>query len=353
MKQRPNKAYCLSLWCVAILFGITNFLLTAAAADAGSVNIYSARKDNLIRPLLDEFSKQTGIKTYLVTGKADALLNRLETEGAQSPVDLFITVDAGRLYYAQSKNLFQCLSEQQAKILSQRIPPQYRDVNRCWFGLSLRARAIIINPQRVKAVDIPSYEALALPQWRNQICIRPSSNIYNQSLVASLLANLGQQQTSAWLHAFVKNFARPPQGGDTDQIMAAANGACDIAVANTYYYALMLNSKNAEKRRAAEAMRVVFPNQQNRGTHINVSGAGISRHAPNFGNALKLLEYLSSVPAQTWYSKVNYEYPVVTGAPLSPTLEKLGDFKKDTINLQRLGELNREAFKLMQQAGWK
>ncbi|MGU9977074.1 MAG: Fe(3+) ABC transporter substrate-binding protein [Candidatus Oxydemutatoraceae bacterium WSBS_2016_MAG_OTU14] len=345
------KKYWRHLLFLGILIASSTQLAFAQAAN--SVNIYSARQENLIRPILDQFTKETSIQVNLVTGKADVLLNRLETEGAKSPVDLFITVDAGRLYLAQSKGLFHCLTTAQAKRLQQRIPAEYRDPQNCWFGLSLRSRVILVNKQRVQTHDISTYESLGNARWKNNICIRSSSNVYNQSLVASLLAVQGVPETSAWLKRFVNNFARPPQGGDRDQILAAANGACDIAVANTYYYALMMNSRNHEQRSAAQKMRVIFPNQNNRGAHINASGAGISKHAPHFDNALRLLEYLSSPSAQKWYSEVNYEYPVVKGVPVADTLKQLGEFKKDTVNLHKVGKLSMEAFKLMQKAGWK
>lgn len=353
MKRKTNKLFLFSFICLTTVAGTINFIGITPALAAESVNVYSARKENLIRPILERFSQQTDIKINLVTGKADTLLNRLATEGSSSPADLFITVDAGRLYRAQAQNLFQCLKPSQAKTLVQRIPEVYRDPDHCWFGLSLRSRVVIANKKTVAPKAVPDYESLGDPQWKHKICIRSSANVYNQSLVASLLIVHGPEKTLDWLKRFVGNFARSPQGGDRDQILAAAGGLCDIAVANTYYFALMLNSSNEEQRKAAQKMQLVFPNQSNRGAHVNVSGAGITRHAPNFDNALLLLNYLSSQEAQAWYGEANYEYPVVPGVPISDTLKQFGEFKKDTVNLRALGKFGMDALRLMNQAAWK
>ena len=351
MKRNTKKLF--GFTCFAILFSIADFTGITPALAKENVNIYLARKENLILPVLERFSQQTAIQINLVTGKADALLNRMATEGSHSPVDLFITVDAGRLYRAQTQNLFRCLEPHQAKTLVQRIPAPYREPHHCWFGLSLRSRVILVNKTTVDPQTIPDYESLADARWKNRICIRSSSNIYNQSLVASLLIANGHKKTLNWLKHFVSNFARSPQGGDRDQILAAADGLCDIAIANTYYFALMLNSDNKEQRKAAQKMHVIFPNQNSRGAHVNISGAGISRYAPNFDNALLLLNYLSSQEAQAWYGKVNYEYPVVPGVPIADTLKQLGTFKKDAANLHDLGKFGMDALKLMNQAAWK
>ena len=263
---------------------------------SNEVNVYSARKEYLIKPLLDRFTDNTGIKVNLVTGKAGALLKRLESEGANSPADIFITTDAGRLYAAKTANVLQPVK---SDILNAAIPSQYREPEGYWFGLSLRARPIMYVKSRVKPEELSTYEDLADPKWKGRICIRGSGNIYNQSLVASILESTGEAKTLAWLKSFVANFARKPQGGDRDQIKAAAAGQCDLAIANHYYLARMLQSKKADGQREAGAKLAVFwPNQQDRGAHVNVSGAGVTRASKNRQSAIKLLEFLTSDDSQ-------------------------------------------------------
>jgi len=331
--------------CLSALF------LTLPGQAASQVNIYSARKENLIKPLLDRFHAKTGIEVNLVTGKASALLTRLKSEGRNSPADLFITVDAGRLYAAKAAGVLQPL---QNPVLEAAIAPQYRDPQGYWFGLSLRARPIMYVKSVVKPSELSSYEALADPKWKGRICIRSSGNIYNQSLVASLLVSDGEAKTLAWMKAFVANFARKPQGGDRDQIKAAAAGECDLAIANTYYLARMLQStKDDGQRQAAEKLAVFWPNQNGRGAHVNVSGVGLTRASKNRQNAIKLLEFMVTDESQQWYAQVNNEYPVKQGVALSAVVKGFGSFKADHVNLSRLGINNRAAVMLMDQAGWQ
>jgi len=324
--------------------------LDAALASPDEVNLYSARKENLIKPLLDRFSAETGIQVNLVTGKDDALLKRLSSEGINSPADLLITSDAGRLYRAKAAGVTQGVESQ---ILETAVPLHYRDPEGHWFGLSLRARPILYVQGQVQPSELSTYEELADTKWKGRICIRSSDNIYNQSLVASLIAADGLEATERWAKAFVANFARPPRGGDRDQIKAAAAGQCDIAIANTYYLAGMLHSQDAAQREAAERMAVFWPNQQGRGVHVNVSGGAVTRSAKHRDAAIQLLEFLVSKPAQEWYAEANGEYPVRFGVAVSPTLAAWGPFKADDIDLSRLGELNPEALRLMDRAGWK
>ncbi len=314
-------------------------LLACSSPQSSEVNLYSARKEQLIKPMLDEFTRQTGIKVNLVTGKADALLQRLQSEGANSPADVLITTDAGRLHRAKQAGVLQAVS---SAVLTKSIPASYRDPQGYWFGLSLRARPIIYAKDRVQAVALSSYEALADEQWHKRICIRSSSNIYNQSLVASMIAANGVQATETWANRFVKNFARPPKGGDRDQIKAVASGQCDIAIANTYYLGQMIHSDKAEQKSAAAKVAVFWPNTSDRGTHVNISGAAVTQSAKHKDAAIKLIEFLTSDVAQQWYADTNLEYPV-----------SWGTFKADTINLSKLGELNAEAVKLMDRAGWQ
>lgn len=321
-----------------------------AAVAAEEVNLYSARKEALIKPLLDRFTEQTGIRVNLMTGDADALLKRLVSEGANSPADLLITTDAGRLHRAREAGVTQPVVSEE---LDRVVPPQYRDPEGHWVGLSLRARPIMYARGRVDAETLSTYEDLADPKWKGRVCIRSSSNIYNQSLVASMIAVEGIDAVESWAKAFVGNFARPPKGGDRDQIKAVAAGQCDVAVANTYYLAGMLTSRDADEKAAAEKIAVFWPNQDGRGTHVNISGAAMAKAAAHKAAALKLLEFLVSAESQAWYAETNGEYPVRDGVAPSSVLSSWGTFKADSLNLARLGELNGEAVKLMDRAGWR
>ncbi len=318
---------------------------------AAEVNIYSARKENLIKPLLDKFSAETGIKTNLITAKADKLLTRMINEGRNTPADVLITTDAGRLYRAKQADLLQPIN---SNFVTKAVPSHLRDIDDLWVGLSQRARVIFYARNRVNPEQLSSYEDLADPQWHKRICIRGSSNIYNQSLVASMISAKGKSETLKWANGLVNNLARKPNGGDRDQIKAAAAGQCDIAVANTYYYANMLNhKKDTAQVQAARKVAIIWPNQNDRGTHVNVSGAAISKYSKNRDNAVRLIEYFLSAESQGWYGNINYEYPVVPGVAVSPLLKSWGDFKSDSLNLSSLGELNAEAVKIMDKAGWQ
>ncbi len=326
-------------------------LMFSFNALAAEVNIYSGRKENLIKPLLDRFTAETGIKTNLVTAGADKLLTRLKSEGRNTPADVFITVDAGRLYRAKQAGVFASINDE---VLNAAVPSHLRDPDGNWVGLSQRARVIFYEKGRVKPADITRYEDLASDKWKRKVCIRGSDNIYNQSLVAAMLAADGPQVTEQWAKGLVSNMARPPKGGDRDQIKAAAAGQCDIAIANTYYYGMMLTSKkDPAQMKAAQAMGVIWPNQQDRGVHVNISGAGITKHAKNPENALKLLQFLVSPKSQKWYAEVNFEYPVNTKAEISKLVKSWGDFKSDKLNLDVLGKNNAEAVRIMDRAGWK
>jgi iron(III) transport system substrate-binding protein len=326
-------------------------VVLSTSALANEVNVYSARKEALIKPLLDKFSAETGIKTNLITAKADKLLTRMINEGRNTPADVFITVDAGRLHRAKEANLLQPINN---STIEKAVPAHLRDSDKLWIGLSQRARVIFYAKDRVKPEELSTYEDLANSKWQKRICIRGSGNIYNQSLVASMIAMNGQAETEKWVSALVGNFARDPKGGDRDQIKAAAAGQCDLAIANTYYYGKMLSSKKDDGQvAAANKMGVFWPNQSDRGVHVNVSGAGIVKYSKNKENAVKLLEYLVGDEAQSWYADVNYEYPVSQTAKVSGLVAKWGNFKSDTLNLSKLGEFNSDAVKTMDRAGWK
>ena len=333
-----------------VLAGFCSSFYTTVAAASAEVNLYSARKEALIQPLLEQFTAETGIKVNLVTGKADALLKRLKSEGVNSPADVLLTTDAGRLHRAKAAEVTQPFS---SELINSVVPGSYRDAENHWVGLSVRSRPILYVKDKVKPAELSSYEALADAQWKQRICIRSSSNIYNQSLIASMIAANGAANTEAWAKGLVANMARSPKGGDVDQIMAAAAGECDIAIANTYYLAGMLNSSDENQRRAAQKMGVFWPNQDGRGAHVNISGAALTRYSKNADNAIKLIEYLASEKAQRWYAEMNGEYPVVTSVAVGDTLKAWGEFNADTLHLGKLGELNSEAVMLMDRAGWK
>lgn len=326
-------------------------LITACQPPASEeVNLYSARKETLMQPLLEAFTEETGIAVNIISSKADALLTRIQNEGINSPADVLLTTDAGRLHRAKTADIFAPI---ESALLSEAIPDQYRDQTKHWFGLSVRARPIMITDAAAE-LKLTSYEDLARPELAGKICIRSSGNIYNQSLTASFLEHLGESETENWAKGLVSNFARKPQGGDRDQIRAAAAGQCSVVVANTYYLANMLaDQSNSQDFNAASKMRVIWPNQNNRGTHVNISGAGMLKTAPNKGNAIKLIEFLASNTAQKIYADVNFEYPVKPGIELNSILKGWGEFKADQLPLDKLGEKNVSAVQVMDRAGWK
>ncbi|WP_294134720.1 Fe(3+) ABC transporter substrate-binding protein [Pseudohongiella sp.] len=325
-------------------------LLAAGILSAAEVNVYSAREENLIKPILDRFSEQTGITVNLITGGADELITRMDLEGANSPADVLLTVDVGRLHRAEEMGLLQPV---ESDVLTSLVPEQYRDAEGHWFSVSLRSRVIVYDKERVDPAELSTYEDLADPKWAGKICIRSSSNIYNQSLTASLVSHHGAEATEEWARGLVANMARNPQGGDRDQIAAVAIGQCELAVVNTYYLAGMLNATSADQQEQAQAVAVFWPNQDGRGAHINVSGAGVSEHAPNRAEAIQLLEYMVSDEAQIWYAETNNEYPIRPDIPVSDTLESWGEFKADPVALDQLGIHNTEAVRVMDRAGWR
>lgn len=332
---------------ITLLFLLVQVL---QAGFAEEINVYSGRKEALIKPLFDDFRKDTGVRVNLVTGTADALIKRLELEGERSPADLLLTVDAGRLHRAKELGLLQAVTSAQ---LNGMVPENYRDPEGYWYGLSIRARVIVYARTNIDPARLSSYEALADPVWDNQLCVRSSANIYNQSLVASMLAHHGREQTERWIGGLVGNFARDPKGGDRDQIKAVAAGQCNLALVNTYYLAGMLSSAIGAEVAAANQVAVFWPNQEGRGAHVNVSGAGVTRSARHKAAAVRLLEYLVSVPAQDWYGKTNHEYPVREGVKGGSILQSWGAFKADNLNLAVLGEKNQDAVRAMDRAGWK
>jgi len=326
------------------------FLGSQSMAQVDEVNIYSERKEELIKPLLDKFTAETGIKVNLVTGEGDALIKRLEIEGKDSLADILLATDVARLYRAKSLELLQPV---QSDILVSAIPANFRDGEGYWYGLSLRSRIIVYAEERVRPEQLSTYEAMTNPEWKGKVCVRSSSNPYNQSLVASMIARLGVEATEVWASGLVQNFARTPKGGDRDQIKAVAVGECDIALVNTYYLGGMLRSEMVDEKQAAEKVALFWPNQGDRGAHFNISGAGLTRAAKNRDAAIKLLEFLAGDEAQVWYAEMNFEFPVKAGIAVSGTLQQWGNYIADDINLDQLGQYNAEAVRLMDRAGWK
>lgn len=322
---------------------------TAAALAEGVVNIYSSRHYDTDQRLYSDFEKQTGIKVNRIEGQADELIERLKAEGKNSPADLLITVDAGRIWRATEAGL---LGPVDSEILDERIPAALRHPDNLWFGISTRARIIFYNKERVKEPP-QTYDALADPKYKNMICTRSSSNVYMLSLLASRIAEEGKDEATAWAQGLKDNLARPPQGADTDQLRALVSGECDIAIANTYYFARAMDENVDGISDSIDQIGWVFPDQNGRGAHVNVSAAGMLKNAPHPENAKKFLEYLTSDTAQEYFANGNDEYPVVEGVGRSSAVKKLGDFKADDLNLSALGEYQPEAQDIYNQIGYR
>jgi iron(III) transport system substrate-binding protein len=323
----------------------------AAAAEEAVLNLYSARHYQTDEALYANFTKATGIRINRIEAGDEQLLDRLKSEGAQSPADVLLIVDASRLWSAQQQGLFQPV---QSTLLDQRIPAALRDPAGHWFGFSSRARVLVRSKAALKAADVPTYESLADPKLKGQICVRSGSHPYNLSLVAAMIEHLGEAKAEAWAKGVVANFARSPRGGDTDQIKAVAAGECGVAVANTYYYARLMRSTKPEEREIVARTAVVWPDQASFGTHLNISGAGVAKHAPHRQNAVRFLEYLASDEAQAYFADGNNEWPVVKGVAVkNPALDALGPFKADTLSIASIARSTPAAQKLLDRVGWK
>ena len=314
------------------------------------INLYSSRHYDTDDQIYEGFRRATGIRVNVVEAEADQLIERIKGEGQNSPADIFITVDAGRLWRAEQEGLFQPVT---SATLTNAIPASLRHPDGLWFGLTKRARVIMYNKTVVSPRELSTYEDLVDPKWQGRILVRSSTNVYNQSLVGSLIAAHGTAQTETWARGLVANFARPPEGGDIDQIKAVAAGLGDIAIANTYYLARLIKSDKREDRQVAETIGVFFPNQGDRGTHVNISGAGVVKTAPNREAAIQFLEYLASPVAQEIFAQSNNEYPVVEGVALDSVVAGFGQFKADPLNAAVFGRNNPEALRITDRAGWK
>ncbi len=320
----------------------------APVGDNGEVNLYSSRHYDTDLALYEDFTKQTGIKVNRIEADADALIERIQSEGEFSPADILITVDAGRLWRAEEAGV---LAPTESAILKERIPAHLRHPEGLWFGLSTRARIIIYNKAAGAPAGLANYADLANPAFKGDICVRSSSNIYNISLLSSIVAHNGATEAEGWAKGVVANFKQAPQGNDTSMIEAVAAGQCRISVVNTYYLARYAGG-DAKEQAIFDAVGVIFPDQNGNGTHVNISGAGVVKTAPNRENAVKFLEYLTSESAQRYLADGNNEYPAVVGLKANSAVEKLGAFKADTLNAAEIGRNQAEAVKIFDRAGW-
>lgn len=318
--------------------------LCVPAVQADDIVVYSARKEHLIKPLFDAYTKKTGVRITYITDKAGPLLARIEAEGANTPADILMTVDAGNLWQAAERGVLATID---SDILGKNIPAHLRDPKDRWFGLSVRARTIVYSTERVRDGELVSYEALADPAWQGRLCLRTSKKVYNQSLVAMMIERSGEDKTEQTVRRWIDNLAMPPFSNDTRAMQAILAGLCDATIVNTYYYGRL-------KRKQPDAPLAIFwPNQETSGVHINISGAGITTHARHREAAIKLLEWLSSLEAQQMYASLNMEYPVNPQVAADSGVAAWGEFKTDTTNLAKAGELQTRAVMLMDRAGYK
>ena len=331
----------LSVCCI----GLALMASSSARAD-DEVNVYSYRQPFLIKPLFDAFTNQTGVKVNVVFDDK-GLVERLKQEGRNSPADLIFTVDIGRLQDAVEAGVTQAVSDE---ALNQNIPMQFRDPDGHWYGLTLRSRIIAVSKERVPEGAIQSYEDLADPKWQGKICSRSGKHVYNVALLASMIAHHGEAQAEQWLNGLKNNLARKPQGNDRAQVKAIKEGECDIALINNYYIGLMLNDE--EQSDWADAVNLIFPNQNNRGTHVNISGMALTQSAPNKENAVKLMAFLSDDLAQQMYAEQNFEYPVKPDAPWSGLLKSWGEFKIDELPLATVSEHRKAAILMVDRVGF-
>jgi iron(III) transport system substrate-binding protein len=346
----PGKS--MSPFKKALLLGCT-LLLTGAPALAEDqvLNLYSSRHYQTDEALYANFTKLTGIKVNRIEAGEDALIERIRNEGARSPADVMVTVDAGRLWRAEQLGFFQPVK---SALLDSRIPQSYREPGGHWYGFSLRTRLIAYNKAKVRPGEIQTYEDLADPKWKGRVCMRSSTNVYNLSLMGALIDHLGEPRAEAWAKGVHANLAQEPKGGDTDQLKAVAAGLCDVTVSNQYYYARLARSEKADEKQVAERIGIVFPNQASWGAHVNVSGAGVLKNAPHRDAAVKFLEYLASDEAQRYFADGNNEWPVVAGVKLdNPVLSGFGDFKRDRLNVAVLGRNQPSSQKIYDRVAWK
>lgn len=319
-----------------------------APASASELNIYSHRQPFLIQPFLDAYTKKTGTKLNVVYA-SKGLAQRLKAEGVNSPADIVLTVDIARLSNYSDLDL---LAPIESEVLQENVPSHLRDPKNRWFAFSKRARVIAVSKRASDIADLTRYEDLADAKWKGRICSRPGSHVYNRALIASVLNASGADAAEAWANAVVKNLARRPQGNDRAQVKAIFEGVCDIAIINNYYYGYLKHSDKAAQKQWADAVKLVFPNQDGRGTHVNVSGGGVAKHSKNKDEAVRFLEFLTSKEAQDLYGSINFEYPVNPTVSPSDELKSWGTFKEDQTPISRISELASDAQKLIDRVGW-
>ena len=334
---------------ISFIFLTISFIFTPYIM-AKEINIYSHRQPFLINPFLELFTQETGIKTNVVYSKK-GLAQRLKAEGENSPADIILTVDIGRLYVYDDLDL---LLPIESKKLINNIPSYLRSPDNSWFGLSKRARVIVVDNEKIKDGDIMTLEDLADSKWKGQICSRPGSHVYNRGIMASVLAEYGKEKAEEWAKNLVSNFAKRPQGNDRAQVKAIYEGECSIAIINNYYYGKLKFSEDPEQRKWVENVRLIFPNQAegDRGAHVNISGAGVAKYSKNKKEAIALLEFLTSEKAQKLYGEINFEYPVNPKVSPSEELQNWGEFREDNLPIIKIAELAPEAQKIIDRVGW-
>ena len=337
-----NKTWISTIIMLSVVW-VSSMTAVQAASDE-SVTVYSSRKEHLIKPLFQAFTKDTGVKVKYLTGKGGALIERLKLEGVNTPADMFMTVDAGNLWYAGSQDLFQSVKTDTVK---NNIPAHLRDPQGLWTGLSVRARTIVYSTDRVKPSELSTYADLALPKWKNRLCLRTSKKIYTKSLTASVIYNQGKDKAGDIISGWVNNLAATPNAKDSHVMNAILAGQCDVGLVNTYYYGRLIE-KNPDS-----ALKLFWANQKTTGVHVNISGAGVTKHASNVTGAIRLLEWLSSDKAQAIYGSLNKEYPANQNVASDEVVSAWGLFKQDKMNLSQAGILQADAVKLMQIKGYR
>ena len=346
-----KKFGTLQLWYgVGLLIYLTSFVILPSQASENELNIYSHRQPFLINPFLIAFTEKTGVKTNVVYS-TKGLAQRLKAEGENSPADVILTVDIGRLQVYEDLDL---LAEINSDKLKNNIPPHLRSSDKTWVGLSKRSRIIVVSKNRVKPSSISRIEDLANPMWKKKICSRPGSHVYNRALMASMIAAHGVDEATRWAEGLVDNLARRPQGNDRAQVKAIYEGQCDIAIINNYYYGKLKYSEDPKQRAWAEELLLIFPNQasNDRGAHINISGGGVAKFSKNKSSAIRLLEFLSEESSQKLYGEINFEYPVNPRVEPTKVLQSWGNFREDQLPIQKIAEFALEAQKIIDRVGW-
>ena len=320
------------------------FIIFSCAKDSSELTVYTSRQPQLIEPIVEQFTNETGIKVNLLSGNAQELMERIDIEGEDSPADIFMTVDAGVLWQAAEREI---LAKIDSEILNKNIPAHLRDSINEWFGLSKRARTIVFSSDQFKDNDFSTYEDLADPKWKGKLCLRTSKKVYNRSLIASMIDAYGLDKSKEVVSGWISNLATEVFSNDTNALKAVSSGQCGVTIVNTYYLARLLDDPEYNN------LSLFWANQSDRGVHVNISGAGVVKTSKNKKNAVLLLEYLSSNKAQDFYASANKEYPVLIGAKIDESIENWGSFSEHTINVSKLGSLQKEAVFLAQEAGYK